>query len=52
MKQHKSRDEVMDQKKGQVVLFKPLKHKDRGVMRPGKTKKDKERLHKKRDIPA
>lgn len=40
MKQHKNRDEAMDQKKGQVVLFKPIKHKDRGVMRPGKTKKD------------
>jgi len=41
MKQHKSRDEAMKQTSSKITLFVPVKHKDRGVMRPGKTKKDK-----------
>lgn len=43
MRQYKSRDEAMSQQSTKIVLFVPVKHKDRGVMRPGKTKKDKQR---------
>ena len=41
MRKYKSRDEAMDQGSKQIVLFVPVKHKDRGPMRPGKTKRDK-----------
>lgn len=41
MKQHKSVSDATAQNKSKVTLFSPIKQKDRGVMRPGKTKKDK-----------
>lgn len=41
MKQYRTKEEVLSQNRPQVTLFSPVKPKQGGVMRQGKTQKDK-----------